>query len=257
MAVHGEVRLGVRLLGAVDVTMDGVPVVIRSSAAASLLALLVLRRGPRSREQIAADLWPDSGPASAPWLRQALWQLKRAFGAAADAVIGADGESIGLRPTVRLDLDVDAFEQALHARPPSPERAVALYRGDLLDGNPLECFTRDRERLADRYEDALAAVGVRCLAAGDMQCVRDVSMHLIDRDPLREEGHALLIELYGLEGSRSQVSRQYRRLRGLLARELGVEPLPETEHSYRAALERTRDRSALRVSGEVQERPQA
>ena len=37
--------------------------------------------------------------------------------------------------------------------------------------------------------------------------------------------------------------RQYRRLRGVLARELDESPLPETDATYRAALARTVERS--------------
>ena len=242
-------RLSVRLLGPVDVRWRGEPLRFPGTATTALFALLVLRPGRHEREALAATLWPDAGATSSAWLRQALWQLRRAFGETADAVLDADPESIGIRPGVELDLDVAAFEAALRARPPRPELAVALYRGNLLGGTALECFARDRERLDDLYEDALAEVGLRCLDAGDLACAREAGARLIERDPLREEGHALLIEVYGHEGSRSQVSRQYRRLQQLLAHELGVEPLPETELSYRAALARTWSRSASRAFG--------
>ena len=228
-----------RLLGPLDVRWRGEPLHFPGTATAALFALLALYPGRHEREALTATLWPDAGATSSAWLRQALWQLRRAFGAAADTALDADLESIGIHPTVELDLDVAAFEAALRAHPPRPELAVALYRGDLLGGSALECFARDRERLNDLYEDALAEAGLRCLGAGDLACAREAGARLIERDPLREEGHALLIEVYGHEGSRSQVSRQYRRLHQLLAHELGVEPLPETELSYRAALART------------------
>ena len=118
-----------RLLGSVGVVWRGRNVELRGSAAIALFALLVLRRGPRGREQLAASLWPDGGSSSAAWLRQALWQLRRAFGAGADTLVEADGETIGLRAGVEVDLDVAAFDAALRARPPSVERAIAMYRG--------------------------------------------------------------------------------------------------------------------------------
>jgi DNA-binding SARP family transcriptional activator len=65
---------------------------------------------------------------------------------------------------------------------------------------------------------------------------------------LREEGHAILIEAYGIDGSRSQAHRQYARLRALLASELAADPLPETEAIYRHALARVQTRSAQRVA---------
>ena len=71
---------------------------------------------------------------------------------------------------------------------------------------------------------------------------------LIARDPLREEAHEVLIAVHGRTGSRSQVVRQYRRLSGVLARELGEAPLPETDATYRAAIARTIERSRQRAT---------
>ena len=116
------------------------------------------------------------------------------------------------------------------------DRAVALYRGDLVEGLGHDCFAAERERLSDRFEDALAAVAVAELAAGDHEAARRAAERLLVRDPLREEVHAVLIEVYGLCGSRSQVVRQYRRLCSVLDRELDEAPLPETDAIYRLAL---------------------
>ena len=71
---------------------------------------------------------------------------------------------------------------------------------------------------------------------------------LLARDPLREEAHALLMTIHGLIGTRSQVVRQYRRLRSVLERELDVTPLPESEATYQLALVRTQERSQARAA---------
>ena len=70
-------------------------------------------------------------------------------------------------------------------------------------------------------------------------------------DPLREEGHETLIKVYGASGSRSQVHRQFRRLRAVLEREIGVEPLPQTMAAYRLALAATVERSRLQAASSV------
>ena len=51
--------------------------------------------------------------------------------------------------------------RAARRRPP-----IALYRGDLVEGLGHDCFAAERERLADRFEDALALVAERRLAVG-------------------------------------------------------------------------------------------
>ena len=52
------------------------------------------------------------------------------------------------------------------------ELAVELYRGDLLEGLAHDCFAAERERLADRYEDALVDVARARLRAGDARGAR-------------------------------------------------------------------------------------
>ena len=96
------------------------------------------------------------------------------------------------------------------------EAAVELYHGDLLEGLGHDCFAAERERLSDRFEDALAIVAERRLADGDVAGAQAAADRLLERDPLREEAHAVLIAVHGLIGSRSQVVRQYRRLHDVL-----------------------------------------
>ena len=111
---------------------------------------------------------------------------------------------------------------------------MALYGGDLAEGLGHDCFAAERERLADRYEDALANVAAQRLAAGDVDGAREAAERLIARDPLREEAHEVLIAVHGLIGSRSQVVRQYRASAEVLARELAERPLPETDATLSA-----------------------
>ena len=75
-----SVELHVQLLGRIEVTAgDGTPVRLSGRHAQALFALLVLCRRPRSRDALAADLWPDADAASSAALRQALWLVRNAF----------------------------------------------------------------------------------------------------------------------------------------------------------------------------------
>jgi DNA-binding SARP family transcriptional activator len=247
-----RVRLQVDLLGRLDVrTTSGRHVRIQGRHAQALFALLVLCRRPRSREVIAADLWPDADGGSAGSLRQALWLVRQGLAEAGiepDDVLDIHADTVGIRMEARIELDVTAFEACLAAGACADETAVALYHGDLLEGLGHECFAGERERLADRFEDALASVAERGLAAGDPAGARIAADRLLERDPLREEAHAVLIAVHGLVGSRSQVVRQYRRLQGVLWRELAERPLPDTEAIYRQALDRTMRRALERAA---------
>jgi DNA-binding SARP family transcriptional activator len=245
--------LSIRLFGRLEVLAGDVQVRITGRHAQALTALLALRPRPRLRDAIAAELWPDVDGPSAASLRQALWLVRSSLAAAGlepDSWVEADQDTLGLQSGATLDLDVATFEQMVEtANGPIEEgHALALYRGDLLEGLGHECFAADRERLSDCYEDLLARVAGRRLARGDVAGARLAATELLGRDPLREEAHAVLIAAYGLAGSRSQVVRQYRRVCSILRMELAVTPLPETEAAYRMALAASASRSRERAA---------
>lgn len=244
--------LEITLLGRFSVrTTKGQEVRIVGRHAQALFTLLVLTRRPRTREAIATDLWPESTITATGPLRQALYQLRGALAGAGldlEAMIEADAETLGFRPEAVRSLDADRFEACTADPTCGSETAVALFGGDLAEGLGHDCFAAERERLADRYEDALATVAAQRLASGDVDGARHAAEQLIARDPIREEAHEVLIAVHGLTGSRSQVVRQYRRLRVVLARELAERPLPETDATYRLALSRTVERSMERAS---------
>jgi DNA-binding SARP family transcriptional activator len=191
-------------------------------------------------------------------LRQALWLVRSGLmtaGVAPEGILDTDQDTIGLRRDARIELDVARFEGLAGRGGDAAEEAIDLYRGDLLEGLGHECFAAERERVSDLYEDALAEVARMRLARGDVTGARSAATGLLERDPLREEAHAVLIAAYGLVGSRSQVVRQYRRVTAILRSELSVPPLPETEATYRAALARTLERSRSATQRGVFDRP--
>jgi DNA-binding SARP family transcriptional activator len=245
-------RLDIALLGRLRVrTTSGRELRLLGRHAQALFTLLALTRRPRTREAIAADLWPDSMAISTGPLRQALYQLRQALAAIdvdPDEVLEADAESLGLTPSVVASLDVLHFERCSDDPACTPDQAVALYGGDLAEGLGHDCFAAERERLADRFEDALALVAARHLAGGDLVAAKVAAERLLVRDPLREEAHAVLIAVHGLTGTRAQVVRQYRRVSEILSRELDEIPLPETNATYRQALARTVKRSHERAA---------
>jgi DNA-binding SARP family transcriptional activator len=244
--------LDITLLGRVTIrTAEGIEVRLVGRHVQALFTLLALTRRPRTREAIATDLWPESLVAATGPLRQARYQLRTAMIAAGldvDAVLETDAETVGLRPEAIKSLDVARFEACTDEVSCPAEDAVGLYAGDLAEGLGHDCFAAERERLADRYEDALALVARQRLAAGDEDGARVAAERLIARDPLREEAHEVLIAVHGRTGTRSQVVRQYRRLCDVLDRELAEVPLPETDATYRTALAKTIARSRERAA---------
>lgn len=230
----------IRLFGRVELDVAGRPAKLRGRQAQALLALLALEPGPRPREVLATALWPEAdGPSSAACLRQTLWLLRGAVsraGGEPDRLFDADPLEIGLRVGADVTVDVAAFECDRLGPPAARERALACYRSDLAEGLYQEFLAFERERLRDAHEDLLARVAADRRLAGDLAGAREAVTALLRLDPLREEAHLELIRLHAAVGQRSQVLRQYERMREILGRDLGVEPLPETEREVAAIL---------------------
>src|SRR4051794_6341229 len=149
--------LRVRLLGGCSVGRpDGSAVTVDAPRARALLAAVILRTGgPATRRQLAYLLWPDSSEAQARTnLRHLLHTVRQTVPAVAGH-LDITATTIGWVPTIRSDVDVLAFEDALDradAAGTSPDDALALrqgaiaaYGGDLLDGSYDEWVLVERE----------------------------------------------------------------------------------------------------------------
>jgi TolB-like protein/DNA-binding SARP family transcriptional activator/Flp pilus assembly protein TadD len=216
----------------------------------ALLAFLALPAGAtHSRDKLASLLWSDRGdPQARDSLKHALTRLRRCLGTADPPPIVADRNSVRLDPAA-VSTDVGAFETLLRAgTSEASERAIALYRGDLLDGIAVndaafEAWLRvERERLRHLLEGALAVQVDAAMAAGEQERAQAAARRLLSIDPLRESATRALMRLHAGRGEAVQAVRLYDMLRDRLRRELDVEPEPETTRlcedirQHRAAL---------------------
>lgn len=236
--------LRVRMLGGFDiVSADGATIDITGRKPRALVALLA-RRPDRlvSRETLAAQLWPDVSPAKAKTsLRQALKQIRRKLGTSADRqTIRSEGNDLIFCPEC-AEVDVAVFEQLCdQGTAESLEAAAVLYRGDLLDGLPpptdavAEWMMFERSVLRERAAGALSKLAEFHSSSGRSDHAIPAALRLLALDPLQEPIHRLLMRLYAGHGRRGDAIAQYTLCRDMLARELGVEPEPETEQLYRS-----------------------
>lgn len=161
--------------------------------------------------------------------------LRSALGALAEELIVADAASIALQPSGRLTIDVAAIEAARRSRTKADlERAFDAYRGDFLAGLniPVAPFNDwlllERQRLSSLHSDQLAALVTAQAEAGELEKAGAAAKALVQHDPLREEGHRLLMRLYYDTGQRAAALKQYDILKRLLHEELGIAPEAET-----------------------------
>ena len=223
-------------------TEDGAQLALPTRKDKLLLAYLALSGGrPQSRERLAALLWGDRAEAQArDSLKQALAELRHAFRQAGLDPLRADRESVAFDPAA---IEIDANEFARLAMQPSAcAKAIALYRGDLLDGfdgagTELDEWLRpERERLsgiAVRILEQLAqSPGANSISDEAIQLGR----RLLARDRLREPVYRALMRLHLRKDERTEALRLYAACRTTLQEDLGVAPEAKTEELYRDIL---------------------
>ena len=211
--------------------------------------LLLFRDNSHPRETLASLLWPESTtPHSKRNLRQALWQIQSPAvlgGALRDCdVFRVDPEWIQLSPEASLWLDVQVFEDAVSRTEGVPGHAldrlqaetlggaVALYRGDLLQGCYQEWCLYERERLQNAYLHSLEKLMDHCEACGEYERGLAYGGQALHCDGARERTHRRLMRLHYLAGERAAALRQYDRCVEALHRELGVKPAARTVELY-------------------------
>jgi PAS domain S-box-containing protein len=145
--------------------------------------------------------------------------------AAAFQRLVAEGST--LQREQRWDEALNLYNEAQH-----------LYRGDYMEEDIyVDWCAAERERLHEIYLEVLTGI-VDCHAeqghyAGAVQACRTALVH----DPCRESFHRALMEHLVHLGRADWALNQYHSCRRILARELGVEPMPETQRLHQQIIE--------------------
>ena len=144
---------------------------------------------------------------------------------------------------------------ALETDPEPFTSALSLYGGPYLDGLVLSeapefelWCAAERERLAQLYLRCLAALADIHRVRGQWQDVVATAGRALEYDSLQEPMFQFLMEAIPRLGDRTAAVRQYEMLRSALNRELGVEPLPETEALHASILSATMSIGATSAS---------
>jgi DNA-binding SARP family transcriptional activator len=204
----------------------------------SLLAYLILHRHhPQPRERLAGLFSGERPERNAPHsLATALWHIRRCL--PEETLILSDSHTVQLNPQAELWIDVDEFEiQASRSGMASLQSAVALYRGDFLDGFYDDWIISERYRLEGLFLEVLARLMAGRETGGEHQAALETALRLLGRDPLREEAHRVAMRAYCRLGQRNASLEQYHRCREIVLEELGAEPMVETTQLYRSILE--------------------
>ncbi len=238
--------LRVHLFGGVRVERDNLDGDLHlTRRVQALLAYLLLQPRPHPREVLADLLWGEQDASRArSCLSTTLWRLRRALadgGYTDNLLVTTPAGEVGIDREQGVWLDVATFEseaRRVMRQPPNAatatnvaalEGALHLYTGDLLEGFYDDWALRERERIRSLYLSSLHYLLRYYQHQGDSARALTYGTGILDLDPLREDIHRAVIRLYLAAGQRTQALRQYDACRRLLAEELGIDPMPETQ----------------------------
>lgn len=218
-----------RLLGQASVTgMNGVRRAVPRGLQPLLCRLVI--RGPVHREVLMDELWPDASPTRIRGRFNTLtWRLRRFM--STESVVDDGAGLLSLAPSV--ECDVAAFERE-YASDHGVLSAADHYGGDLLPGCFDDWVVAERERLRSLYLSLLRRIVAHHSARGELDLAIRRGCELCSADPLREDVQRELISLYLRAGRRAEARRQYEHCVDVLASDLGVRPMPETQQLGRA-----------------------
>jgi len=229
-------QLKIRLLGGLDVSLDGKALTFPTRHSASLVACLVMAPDMRmARVKIIELLWPDRAEEQArATLRQTLYRLKPLLGDVEPPMLTANRRDVWLGAEYVWS-DVAAFKNAIVGDVEQLAEAFALYGGELFEGYGAGGDTFEAWLMDERIElRKLARNGFSRLAAyryadRRFQEMETTARKLVAIDPMDEGAHRLLLAAFALQDERNAALAAYKDHCGLLRSELGVDPESETE----------------------------
>lgn len=132
----------------------------------------------------------------------------------------ADGEEA--RRERSFDRCIDCYEQA-----------IRFYRGEFMQGSYEPWVEEQRSYYREQYLRMLESLAGVSEKQQEWSRSMDLAQRILREDPFREDIHCLLMRAHAALGNRVAVKEQYETLRGLLQKELGVEPAMQTQKTYR------------------------
>ena len=219
-------------------TPQGHLITFSAKKSQALLAYLAVRPSQRvSRDKMATLLWSGSGSEQARQsLRQLLSTMRKELTQISpkQKLLVEESDFLGIDNTL-VTADVSDFEAFLGSGSEEAlEQAVAMYRGDFLEGFQLGEERFDQWVLAerDRLHRAALRAHAQLIDHQTRRSALDEAIATAQRalriDPLQESMHRTLMRLYQQSGDLVNALQQYDACARMLKRELGVEPDAET-----------------------------
>jgi DNA-binding SARP family transcriptional activator/exonuclease VII small subunit len=244
--------LFITCFGHFEVRRSGRPVALCSNRSGqSILRFLVARREHcATSDMLQALLWPEDSPeGTLNKLHIAISALRRSLnhgcsGEPGSGYIVCKNRVYYLNPAVEIRTDVEEFLHYYRAGQQADEERIALYeRACHFYMGPFLCediyadwSSLQREELSRTYLTMCKALAEHYMQHKQYEDAVQWTTAMLKENRCDEAAHQQLMQIYAIQGRRSEALQQYQRCKLILDQELGVQPLPETVLLFQALL---------------------
>jgi DNA-binding SARP family transcriptional activator len=237
-----------RILGPLEVSVDGIAISLGGRRQRAVLAVLLLEAGTIvSTARLIDEVWPEGPPETAENIVQGyVSQLRKALGREAietrnpGYVVRVDPDAVDLYAFEQLAADGARLLADGHAEDAASllRKALELWRGPALGDLVTEGVLAPS---ASRLDELRLAVLERRMEA-DLACGRDAELvreldALVAAEPLRERAWEFLMLALYRSGRQADALAAYRNACATLLDQLGLEPSPTLRQLERRILQ--------------------
>lgn len=150
-----------------------------------------------------------------------------------------------LNPELTYSIDIEDFDRLLaegetarRAKQTDScvarfEAAIKLYRGEFMQGCYEDWAEEQRAYYLEQYLHMLEVLVVEALHAEEWSRSLHLAQQILRLDAFREDIHCMVMRAHAAQGNPVAVREHYEKLRGILRKELSIEPSAETQKVYR------------------------
>ena len=236
---HPGYRLSLKLLGGFQVHKGKRLVAAeqwkREKSRQMLQALALNREKGISKEQLSMYFWPNADESTAnnnfKVTLSALNQVLEPDRPSKESPVFVirSGDRYQLNPQIQIYLDFDEFEQlALSPALQDRQQAVELYKGRLLEGEPLQEFFMPEVQYFHRlFLDSLDKVTEAAIHEKDFEKALELSNSIVRQEPLLETGYQYQMRIYHKSGNTAMLRKVYQQALDVYRKEYGSGSEPD------------------------------
>jgi DNA-binding SARP family transcriptional activator/exonuclease VII small subunit len=244
--------LYITCFGHFEVRRSGKPVALCSNRSGQSILRFLATRPERcaTSDVLQALLWPDdSSEVALNKLHIAISALRRSLNRGYSCEPGCGyivhkNRTYYLNPAIVIRTDVDEFLHYYHAGQQASEERIVLYErachfytGPFLSEDLYADWSSlQREELSRMYLTMCKVLADHYMQRKLYEDAAKWTTAMLKENRCDEAAHRQLMQIYALQGRRSEALQQYQRCKHMLHQELEVQPLPETAMLFQALL---------------------